>query len=394
MSKKKTVEKGIRLTPTGKYEVSLYYGNENGKTHRAYEVFDTLKEAREKLESHKYEVKRGKKSLDTQITVSECILEFINERPIEDSTATGYLSRLKRISKYPLGKQKIIKVKRKDVESYLNHRLKEKELSITTINGDRQLLRSVFNFAKNREYYTGDNPVPEKNTKNPKAFIGTALSAEDTKVIFEYLDKESDLRLKTVVVLGILQGLRRGEIVGLRWEDIITIRGANYIEIKNTRVPKRKGGIVEKDPKTEHSARLIPLFDYTLETISAYRAQQEERGVLSEYIVLANKGTPIYPTQPNNMLSRFLKKCGLAHIRLHDCRHTCCTQAISNSGDIVKVSRFLGHSSTRVTEQIYTHLRRDITDSLRDVFNNIYSVNTPDNSTEFLEVTPLKESEN
>ena len=180
-----------------------------------------------------------------------------------------------------------------------------------------------------------------------------------------------DIRLKVIVSLGTLQGLRRGEISGLKWSDLIKDGERTKISIQRERVPMG-GQIIEKEPKTLDSDRKIPLQTVTQKALDEYYKTQSEMGILGEYIVLANKGTPIYPNQINNMLSSFLKRAGLQHIRLHDLRHTCCTLLIQNEANYNVASKYLGHSSSRTTERIYTHLRDNITDITVEIFSKIF----------------------
>ena len=143
------------------------------------------------------------------------------------------------------------------------------------------------------------------------------------------------------------------------------------ISIQRARIPVT-GTLIEKNPKTKNSRRTIPLQSLTQKALEEYRAEQSEMGILGEYIVLANKGTPICPTQVNNMLNGFLNHSGLPHIRLHDLRHTCCTLLIENNAGYPVTSKYLGHSSSRTTERVYTHLRDSLTDNTVDVFAKIF----------------------
>lgn len=376
-TKKKTstrerVERNIvKDKKTGHYLVTKYYGYNDKGAQRTAVTCHTLTEARKERDKHEYERKNhGKTSSNTQITVAQCIEQYIDKKILEETTKIGYRQRLKRIEKSPLGKKKIISVKKCDIIDYLDGLEREGCLSNRTINGDRQLLQAVFEWAIIYEYLT-NNVVKQVEKKKEKRFVGTALTEHESKDLIKAIEKCQDIRLKVIVSLGTLQGLRRGEISGLKWSDIIQVGDRVKIAIQRERVPMG-GKIIEKGTKTLGSERTIPLQTVTRKALDEYYKAQSEMGILGEYIVLANKGTPIYPSQINNMLSNFLKRAELQHVRLHDLRHTCCTLLIEQNQGYPVASKYLGHSSSRTTERVYTHLRDNITNSTVEVFENIF----------------------
>lgn len=371
-SKRERVERNIdRDTKTGHYLVTKYCGYNEKGVQRTTVTCRTLAEARQERAKHEYERKHlGQTSSNTQITVAQCIEQYITERNLEETTKSGYRLRLKRIAQHPIGRKKLVSVKKIDVVRYMDEIEREGRLSNRTINGDRQLLQAVFNFAIDNEYIA-HNVVKLAPKKPEKQFEGTALSKRETKTLFQAIDECQDKRLKAIVCLGILQGMRRGEIAGLKWADIITTESGLKISIQRERVPT-SGKLIEKGTKTKDSSRKIPLQRLTRKALDEYYEMQSKAGTLGEYIVLANKGTPIYPNQINNMLNNFLKRAKLQHVRLHDLRHTCCTLLIEHNTGYPATSKYLGHSSPRTTERIYTHLRDDITDSTFEIFSKIF----------------------
>ena len=371
-SGRKRVDRNIyQDLKTGRYLVVLYHGYADGEIKRSSEVFDDLNEARRKRDKHEYERKYyGKSSNNPQITVAKCIEQYIEEKPIQETTKNGYRLRLKRISNSPLGKKKLASVKKIDIIRYLDGLEKEGRLKNKTINGDRQLLHAVFNYAIVCEY-VAVNLVSGIEKKEEEQFEAIALSREESLELIRIIDSCSDTRMKVIACLGILQGMRRGEIAGLKWEDIKEYQGVMRIWIERERVPTG-GQLVEKKPKTVKSRRKIPLQDLTRKALEEYKEEQKRAGTLGEYILLSNKGTPIFPTEINNKLNKFLSREEFRHFRLHDMRHTCCTLLIENDTGYTVASKYLGHSSSRTTEAIYTHLRDNITDGTLAVFTDIF----------------------
>lgn len=366
------IERNIaRDRKTGHYLVTQYNGYDDKGAIRRTVTCETLQEAKAIRDKHEFGRKyEGKVTINPKITVTQCIEQYISEKNLEETTKSGYRIRLKRISLSPLGKRRVVDVKKIDVVRYLDGLEREGQLSNKTINGDRQLLQAVFNYAMDCEIIP-KNVVNLTSKKQEDIFEGTALSEEEIQSLIQAIDTCQDKRLKAVVCLGALQGMRRGEIVGLRWEDITMSAEGAKISIQRARIPVT-GTLIEKNPKTKNSRRTIPLQSLTQKALEEYHAEQSEMGILGEYIVLANKGTPICPTQVNNMLNGFLKHSGLPHIRLHDLRHTCCTLLIENNAGYPVTSKYLGHSSSRTTERVYTHLRDSLTDNTVDVFAKIF----------------------
>ena len=369
---RKRIERNITQDlKTGHYLVTKYSGYDDAGVHRSTITCNTIEEARFELEKHEAGRKfYGEKSLNTQITVAQCIAKYIFEKDLEETTKHGYGLRLKRIAGHSLGKKKVVKVKKIDIIRYMDEMAKAGHLSNKTINGDRQLLQAVFNYAVDNEYITHNvvNLVPKKREER---FEGKALYTDEVRTLIQAINDCQDIRLKVIVCLGAIQGFRRGEIAGLKWEDITESAEGLKISIDRERVPVG-GVVIEKKPKTPDSCRTIPLQELTIGALNEYYEMKKRAGVLSEYIVTANKGTPIYPNQINNMLSGFLKRSGLQHIRLHDLRHTCCTLLIEHNVGYPSTSKYLGHSSLRTTERIYTHLRDSLANDTRGVFSEIF----------------------
>ncbi len=373
MTQKRTrIDRNIDIDEHGKYHISLYYGYENGKYKRkSVTCSGTEKEARDIRDKHECDVRfYGKASTNTKITVAECIEQYIEEKPLEKTTKDGYRTRLKRISKYPLGKKSMVSVKKIDIDRYLDGLQKGTPLKNKTINGDRQLLQAIFNYAMECEYISKNVTIGVKKKQEDK-YQAKTLPIEEYNLYLSKLEECNDIRLKVVLSLGGVQGLRRGEMCGLKWGDIIETQQGTKLQVQRSRTGVA-GGVIEKQTKTVSSNRTIPLLPITKKALEEYRSYQEKMGVLGEYIILANKGTPIHPSQIDNMFSSFLKRAELGHIRVHDLRHTCCTLFMENGAKLSTVSKFLGHSSVQVTERIYTHLHDNITDEMYSIGTGLF----------------------
>ena len=175
-----------------------------------------------------------------------------------------------------------------------------------------------------------------------------------------FLESASDERFEALYVLAITTGLRRGELLGLRWDDADLERST----LRVGRSLVREGGrYTLGDTKTKKGRRQVNLTPRTVNALKAYRKLQlEERvrlaGLYEDQglIFATSSGTPI---QPENLVKRYfkplLKKAGLPEIRFHDLRHTCATLLLGRGVHPKIVQELLGHATIAMTLDTYSH---------------------------------------
>ena len=175
-----------------------------------------------------------------------------------------------------------------------------------------------------------------------------------------FLEVASEERFEALYVLAITTGLRRGELLGLRWDDADLEKGT----LRVGRSLVREGGrYTLGDTKTKRGRRQVNLTPRTVNTLRAHRKRQlEERvrlaGLYEDQglIFATSAGTPI---QPENLVKRsfkpLLKKAGLPEIRFHDLRHTCATLLLGRGVHPKMVQELLGHATIAMTLDTYSH---------------------------------------
>ncbi len=161
-------------------------------------------------------------------------------------------------------------------------------------------------------------------------------------------------------MLFLQRGPRRGEIAGLRWSDVDLDSGR--VSIAHTRVlvdakPESSA------PKTSAGRRTVPLSPRLVAALRAHRRRQlEERLSWGEpwsdtgYVFTKEDGVPLHPEYLSTAFERHVRRAGLRMIRLHDTRHTCATLALQAGVPTEVVSRWLGHESVSITQDIYQHV--------------------------------------
>ena len=144
-------------------------------------------------------------------------------------------------------------------------------------------------------------------------------------------------------------GLRRGELLGLKWEDLDLVRGEMRVRRQVARI---NGEVVEAPLKTKNAYRTLPLSE---DTVGILKIQKQKAGG-NPWVFPSPTGGPISPDSVLHMLHRVLKRAGLPQVRFHDLRHTFATLALQNGVDIKTVSGMLGHFSAGFTLDTYAHV--------------------------------------
>lgn len=186
-----------------------------------------------------------------------------------------------------------------------------------------------------------------------------------------YLDEKSAIKLieslqdepvpyRTMIILMLDTGLRRGELCGLEWKDFDFEKHTVYIQRNSVYVSGQ--GVIDETPKTRKAKRIIKLPEETIHMLKQYRAwQMQERLKLGdqwkEYDRLFTQwnGCPIHPQTITGWFRKFISRNDLPPISVHSLRHTNASLLIAAGTNIRTVSSRLGHAQTSTTMDIYTH---------------------------------------
>jgi integrase len=193
-------------------------------------------------------------------------------------------------------------------------------------------------------------PRPEKKEIH-------ALSPDQART---FLEAARGDRFEALYVLAVHCGLREGELLGLRWDDVDLKAGK--LSVRRTLSETRTGHVFE--PPKNGKGRSIRLTTGTVEALRSHRKRQNE-----ERLVLGSKWQDhdlVFPSQrgttmnAKNLTSRtfkpILKRAGLPDIRLHDLRHTCATLLLSRGVHPKFVQELLGHATISITLDTYSHV--------------------------------------
>lgn len=202
------------------------------------------------------------------------------------------------------------------------------------------------------------------------------LQPADIDAINTALQSEP-LRWQTIVHLLMVTGARRGEVIGLKWEDIDLARSRVFICRSISYTPDR--GIYEGKPKTKSSERYVAVPPETVALLREYRVWQiEERFRLGEYfqdrgfVFTRDDGSPMHPDSATTWLDRFSKRHGLPHLHPHAFRHTAASMLLYAGMDVVSVASRLGHSQVSTTTDVYAHVLAEADVRSADILSDIY----------------------
>lgn len=166
--------------------------------------------------------------------------------------------------------------------------------------------------------------------------------------------------LYDMVYITFMYGLRRSELMGLKW-DAIDFQD-NTVTIKRTVVLNQT--VVEKDKtKNKTSERTYPLLEEIKVILLERKAEQQRyRNIFgngyvnTDYVFTKEDGSPFYPSYPSHHLQKCLKRYDLPHIRWHDLRHSCASMLLAKEWQMKDISEWLGHASIGTTMNIYGHI--------------------------------------
>ena len=232
------------------------------------------------------------------------------------------------------------------------------KISSKTVLEHHRLLHSMLQHAV---YWQMIPYNPASRVKPPKARKPCINFYDDVQTIalIKALEGE-ELKFRVIILLTIYTGLRRGEVLGLEWQDINF--KTSSLRVRQSSQYVSSIGIYTKDPKTETSNRIISIPESITKLLKFYkRKQSEERLKLGDKWVNTNRlfvqwnGVPMHPDTITSWFRQFLIDKNLPHITFHGLRHTHATLLISQGLDVRTVSNRLGHAQTSTTLNFYAH---------------------------------------
>lgn len=203
--------------------------------------------------------------------------------------------------------------------------------------------------------------IKEKDVRKPKGKMGRRGVWTDEQA-GSFLRAVRPHRLYAAYALALTCAMRRGELAGLRWEDIDLAAGVIHVRNQRTAVDREDGGVVERGPKGT-STRDIAIGPILVALLQEYwqRWEQERADAGTKwqntggYVFCSKGGRPYYPGHLARTFTRLAAEAGLPVICLHDARHSSATVGLSAGVDVKTMQGRLGHADAATTIDVYGH---------------------------------------
>lgn len=344
-----------------KVEVTVGY-HPDGRRRRIRRTADTKTEALRLKNKLLQEAESGELAINGNERLDEFAswwFETVKKAQVRPPTYADYVDRYLRWIKPVFGRRPLADITVRDVANWMAN-LERHGYTPKTINGSRQILHMILQAAV----------VFERLKKNPLLAVPAKRGTSHSPRIPESWNRQEALlalracqgtNLELPVTLGLVLGLRRGEILGLRWSDFDFDAGT--ITIQRTRREYREitlDGIatsrVETTPtKSFSSNRTLRMGSLVQRAVMTQREIQQSRGFFSQdgWVFATRTENPIAPTRLAKLFQEFQKRNGLRRIRFHDLRHSAAGLSLSAGTRLEAVSQVLGHSRVDITKSVY-----------------------------------------
>ena len=300
---------------------------------------------------------------------------------IEENTYDSYCTVVNKINNYFSGKNiKLKDLKPKHIQDFYNS-LYKKGLSPNTVLHYHANIRKALDIAMKLEIIPS-NPADRIERPKKEQFIGDFYTIEELEKLFCACKNDP---LEIVVLIASFYGLRRSEVLGLKWSSIDFEK--NIITIKHKvvqRNAKKNRSMVLKDKtKNKASYRSLPLLPTIATALKKHKNQINKNKLIcgntyhkefEDYICVDFKGKLFRPEYITDHFQIILKNNGLRHIRFHDLRHSCASLLLSKGVPMKAIQEWLGHSTYSTTANFYAHLEDNYKSFSADVLSSSLKV--------------------
>lgn len=354
--KGKELGAGICQRKDGKYAARFVGKNKK----RVEKHFEKVSEAKKWLVEAKYEDEHSNIGASSQMTVNAWFdfwIHEIKEKTTRHNTVRNYRERYDHNIRDVLGDMIISEVKPMHCQQVLN--LMEKKYKGSTMEQCRITMASMFFYAVENQIIP-TNPVT-KSVKCPKKI--------EKKVHFLTLDEQEKF-LKAAkgtsnyyqFALILQTGLRTGEMIGLKWEDIDfknrTISIKRTMEYRYGSQDFRIG-----EPKSKHGYRTIPMTQTAYEILKTKEKEKSTRKICDlrykDFVFINRKGLPTKNSTYDSTIYKLADKAGIKRFSMHTLRHTFATRAIEAGIRPKTLQEILGHANIGITMNLYVHVTEE-----------------------------------
>jgi integrase len=373
-------EGGIWQRPDGRWEARLDLGHVDGKRRGKAIYGRTRREVADKLHEARQAHGEGTLVTDERMTVGNWLDHWVRvvlvnrvaNGTLAEVTMNHYADCVRLHLKPVLGQGRLSKLTPADIDAMIASR--RERYSPNSLRIMRATLRKSLRDARRSGFFVSSAAI---DLSEPVSVPRRAKAWLDQDAARRFLAGCAGDRLEALWVTTLSLGLRRGEALAIKWDDIDLSKRSLRIHRSLKRVRNRaltdgtypdglKTRLVAGSPKTEGSSRTQPLPDRVVEVIRRHQIRQKEERLAAGaawqdtgFVFSTPIGTPIDPDNVSKYFSDVCKRIGLGHRNLHQLRHSAASLLLAQGVPLHEVSRYLGHTTISVTMDVYGHLAEE-----------------------------------
>ncbi|AMV59960.1 Integrase [Pediococcus damnosus] len=357
--------KKVQLKTGVRYDVNVRLGNDsNGKPVRPHKRFKTYTDAKKWLDKIQYDYNVKDFNGNAPITFKNLYEQWFEEYKEDKKESTYVKTRdIFKLHILPfLGDKTLDSITRQ----YCNSLVKKwHDKPLVQYKRFRTYVISVFNYAIRMEMIM-TNPMEythvSRDTRERKSENTKFYNRDELNTFLDCANKSGDPRKYLFFRVLAYTGLRRGELIALRFSDIDMKN--NIIHVTRTQTDGKNFRPIIQTPKTSTSVRDVPVDAQTMNYIKDWKLE-----LMQDLMVLGNKwngkeqflipslarNTMLSKSQPNAWNKSICKRYGLRRISIHSFRHTFATLSMESGNSLFDTQKIMGHAKSEITEQIYAH---------------------------------------
>ncbi len=353
----------------GSYSIVVELGRDpaTGKRKQQWvSVKGTKKDAEKRLAELLWQIDNGTYMKPGKTTVAEYLARWLKDYVLPNlspRTAEGYESIIDKHLIPAFGKMVLTQLKPEHIQRYYSEKLESGRidgkggLNPQTVRHHHMALHCALEIAV-KWGLIAKNPADAVNPPKAKRKEINTMSEQEVSI---FLNAAKETPYYELFYLAIFTGMRRSELLALKWSDVDLEQG--QLSINRTIHQAKDNSLVFRHPKTEKGRRQLALTPSSVNVLTILKNERSIKSLLSgttlkdeEFVFCNIDSKPLLPDTVTQAWSRLVKKVGLEHIRFHDARHTHASLMLRQGVHPKIVQERLGHASIQITLDTYSHI--------------------------------------